>query len=92
MNDARKISDLNTANTLALTDRVVVLVNPNTTANVLTITANTFAMSIPAMTLVNSTPINSSSPGTKNQITYDSNYIYVCVANNVWKRVSLNSF
>ena len=45
-NDARRIADLNTANTLASTDRVVVLVNPSNTANVLTISVNNFVLSI----------------------------------------------
>ncbi len=32
------------------------------------------------------------SPGSTGQISWDGNYIYVCVATNTWKRVSLNSF
>jgi len=49
-NDARKISDLNQVNTVATTDRVVVLVNPATTANVLTITVNNFFSNISSIT------------------------------------------
>lgn len=45
-NDARRIADLNTTTTLASTDRVVVLVNPANTANVLTISVNNFLFSI----------------------------------------------
>lgn len=45
-NDAKRISDLNTANTLALTDRVVVVYNATTTANVMTITVNNFMKAI----------------------------------------------
>ena len=45
-NDAKRIQDLNTANTLASTDRVVVLYNATTTANVQTITVNNFIMSL----------------------------------------------
>jgi hypothetical protein len=45
-NDARKISDLTVATTLTSTDRVVVLINPATTANVETISANSFMKSL----------------------------------------------
>ena len=37
-------------------------------------------------------PASSSSPGTKGDVCFDSNYIYVCVANNSWKRVALESW
>ena len=47
-NDAKRIQDLNTANTLASTDRVVILYNATTTANVLTITVNNFIASVGA--------------------------------------------
>lgn len=31
-------------------------------------------------------------PGTKGEICWDSNYIYVCVATNTWKRTGLSSW
>lgn len=37
-------------------------------------------------------PANSSSSGKKGQIAYDSNYMYVCVADNTWKRIALETF
>ena len=37
-------------------------------------------------------PTSSSSNGTKGDICFDSDYIYVCVDTNSWKRVSLASF
>lgn len=36
-------------------------------------------------------PANSSSNGTVGEIRFDSDYIYICTANNLWKRVSLDS-
>jgi len=45
-NDAKRIQDLNTANTLSSTDRVVVLYNATTTANVMTITVNNFIAAV----------------------------------------------
>ena len=38
------------------------------------------------------TPANSSASGTKGEIAYDTEYIYVCVATNTWKRVALSTF
>lgn len=37
-------------------------------------------------------PSTATSTGTKGQITYDSDYVYVCVANNVWRRANLSSW
>ncbi len=34
----------------------------------------------------------STSTGTKGEICWDSNYIYVCIATDTWKRVSLGSW
>ena len=34
-------------------------------------------------------PTANNSPGSKGQITYDSSYIYVCVATNTWRRANL---
>jgi len=34
-------------------------------------------------------PTANTSPGTKGQIIYDGNYIYVCVATNTWRRTSI---
>jgi hypothetical protein len=38
------------------------------------------------------TPSSSSAPCTAGQIGADANYIYVCVATNLWKRTALSSF
>lgn len=38
------------------------------------------------------TPLSSSSGGFTGQIAWDSNFIYVCVANNTWKRATLGTF
>ena len=51
-NDAKKISDLTQATTLASTDRVVVLYNATTTANVQTITVSNLFQNIPAVNTV----------------------------------------
>ena len=37
-------------------------------------------------------PVSSGSTGTKGTITWDSNYIYICVNTNAWKRSQLSSW
>ena len=34
-------------------------------------------------------PTNYTSAGTKGDIAYDNNYLYICVSNNNWRRVAL---
>jgi hypothetical protein len=38
------------------------------------------------------TPSSSSFNGQAGQFTWDSNYLYICVATNSWKRITLSSF
>lgn len=40
----------------------------------------------------NSVPASASSTGSVGQIAYDSDYIYICVATNTWKRASLTTW
>ena len=37
-------------------------------------------------------PSTATSTGTTGQVTWDSGYVYVCVATNTWKRATLNSW
>lgn len=37
-------------------------------------------------------PTTSSSPGTKGDISYDSGFLYICVATNTWRRATLEVF
>ena len=39
-----------------------------------------------------STPLNSTASGVPGEIRIDANYIYVCTADNFWKRVALLTF
>jgi hypothetical protein len=38
------------------------------------------------------TPTSSSFNGKAGQFTWDSNYLYICVATNSWKRITLSTF
>ena len=39
-----------------------------------------------------SPPANSTASGSTGTVVWDSGFIYVCVANNTWKRATLDSF
>ena len=38
------------------------------------------------------TPSSATATGTAGQICWDSNYLYICVASNTWKRIALSSW
>jgi len=58
----------------------------------LTITA-TGAISGSALNITSSyTPSSATSTGAAGQITWDSNYVYVCTAANTWRRASLSTW
>jgi len=38
------------------------------------------------------TPSAADAAGTQGEIAWDSNYIYVCIANNTWKRVAISTW
>ena len=39
-----------------------------------------------------STPASATAAGTKGDVAHDTNYIYICTATNVWKRVALSTW
>lgn len=80
-----KVSELPVVTSLATTDRLVVLVNPSTSANVRTITTSNFV----ASKIANTAPTSNTSNGVTGQIAFDTTAVYVCVANNTWGRASL---
>ena len=41
---------------------------------------------------ISKTPSSSSDTGEQGEICYDSNFIYICIATNTWKRITLESF
>jgi hypothetical protein len=45
-----------------------------------------------ALILETDIPASSSASGVQGQITWDNNFIYICVATNTWKRATLNSY
>ena len=56
--------------------------------NISNVSANLTALNFQPTSI----PISKTSAGTKGQITYDENYVYMCVADNVWKRLPSADF
>lgn len=90
-------SNLITINTIATNS---VSTNSVTTGT-LSITTNSVTIdiitsnvvSINTLTLTTaSTPANSTANGSQGQVLWDADYIYVCVANNTWKRTAITTW
>lgn len=86
---SKKISELPTAANVAASDRLLVLRDPSGTPSVRTVNVSVFSANL---VLSNSAPANSSANGLVGTIRYDSSYVYICVANNTWKRATLNTW
>lgn len=43
-------------------------------------------------TIPEGTPDSSSAVGIRGEMNWDANYLYICVADNTWKRTELKSF
>lgn len=88
-NNSVKTSVLPVASTVARTDRVVILVNPASTANTKTANLDVFMANV---SISNSVPANSSANGYIGTIRADESYIYICTANNTWKRAAISTW
>jgi hypothetical protein len=87
--NSKRVSELPTAANVAPTDRILVLRDPGSNPSVRTVNANIFAANL---IISNTVPATASSNGAAGTIARDSNYIYVCVANNTWKRTALSTW
>lgn len=87
--EQKKVSEVPTASNVASTDRILVLRDPSGNASVRTVPFGTVSANL----IVNSSaPANSSANGLAGHIAYDSDYIYICTANNTWKRASITTW
>lgn len=101
-----KVTDLNEAFSVSVEDLLTVVNSPDSPdAETVKISFKNVFANFPANTWINATlianvfrvnntwsPTSSSAPCTKGKIAYDSNYLYVAVANNTVKRITLSSF
>lgn len=87
--NSKKVSELATASNVASTDRVLVLRSPASNASVRTVPFSDLSANI---IISNAAPASASSNGLAGTIRYDSNNIYICVANNTWKRAAISTW
>jgi hypothetical protein len=87
--NSKKVSELSTASNVASTDRILVLRDPAGSPSVRTVNFSTLSANL---IVSNTAPANSSSNGLAGTIRYDSSWLYVCVANNSWKRIQFTTF
>lgn len=87
--NSKKVSELPIAANVASTDRILVLRDPTGNPSVRTAAFSTISANL---VLSNTVPATSTSSGIAGTIRYDSSNIYICIANNVWKRAALTSW
>jgi hypothetical protein len=91
---AKKISELPALTAATGDDLMVVVDAPSGNAVTKSITVASLlganSANIHASHIRENTPAAANSFGVKGEITFSSGYIYVCVANNTWKRAALN--
>lgn len=85
----KKVTELPTAANVASSDRLLILRDPAGVPSVRTVNVSIFAANLQ---ISNSVPVGPSSNGQAGTIRYDSSYIYVCIANNTWKRAALSTW
>jgi len=92
--NAKKTSELAIATSVAGTDRVIVLTSPSSSPVTKSITvSNLFGNSSANVEIYNiSTVANSSITVSKGTIMFDTSYLYIAVADNTLKRITLESF
>ncbi len=91
--NAKKTSELPTTNNAVANDRIVILKDPAGTPSTRTIkVSDLLGNSAANVVIQEATPANSTITIKKGTMLFDSNYLYIAVANNSLKRVSLNSF
>ncbi len=92
--NTKRISSNNFRNSITSTFTSNVATITTITANVINVANLVFTDQTTQNTAFkwSNTPANSSANGVAGLVAYDSNYLYVCVANNTWKRITLGSY
>lgn len=100
MATAKKVSELTALTNAAATDLLLVVHDPSANAESRKITVASFFGNVAANVALNGTfrlsntaaPATAGSVGVKGELRVDSSYIYICVANNTWKRSALSTW
>lgn len=92
---AKKVTEYPAATAVANSDLLLLVTGIGTTPATKKIAVSDFTKVVYANTFVitgNNTPANSTPTITKGTIFYDSDYLYIAVADNTLKRLTLESF
>lgn len=90
---SKKVTELTALTSPAGEDLLLIVDDPSGTPTTKKVTvSNLFGNSTANVVIFNTTPANSTITVKKGTLMFDSSYIYVAVANNLLKRVGLNSF
>lgn len=94
---AKKISELTALTSVDGGDLLVIVDSPSSDPVTKKITVSNLlyagGVNVKATAVKTTTvPSTANSSGVAGDICYDSSYLYVCVANNVWKRADLNTW
>lgn len=85
--NVKKVSQLSACNTPQPADLLILSGNNN---------ANSFKLSLTKLfdniTISTNVPANSSSDGLAGTTAYDDTYFYICVSENVWRRIPHETF
>lgn len=69
-----------------------VLIGTKSSNDVLQYNASTSLWNNQRLNITNTVPATSTSTGTAGWVAYDSNYVYVCIATDSWKRLNLQNW
>jgi hypothetical protein len=99
---ALKISELDPATNPASNSLLVIVTNPYTAnADTLRITLTNFFANVTSNVVINgeklvipttTPPANTDGAGQRGELRFNNTHIYVCIANNSWKRAALSTW
>ena len=100
MATSKKVTELTALTNAAATDLLLVVHEPSSNAQSQKITVGDFFGNVSANVVINGTfslstaaaPATAGAIGRRGEIRYDSNYIYICIATNTWKRSELSTW
>lgn len=89
VSNSKPINEAVGAANVAPTDTVLVIRDPNGNPSLRQVPFSAVSANV---VVSNAVPASSSSNGSSGTIRFDSNYVYICVANNTWKRAALTTW
>ena len=100
MSRAKKITELTALSAPVGSDLLVMVDDPAGAAETKKITVADFFANVSCNVVFGNTtvlpstttPVGPTNTGRKGEIRYDSDYLYICVATNTWKRTALSTW